>query len=214
MVFDQINLTTRERIDNRIRFLLFGGLTALVVIISLTNITKGYQIYHERSTYQDKLRQLKQQALKLQSTGAGKGNVSPKAYQALMNKGIRVNRLIALDIFPWARVLDALEKALPEVVIIDAFRPVDGFARIHLAGRTDSLDQLVRFQERLEASDIFTTVVLENMGLGGGVSGGTLPKTKSRMAFKLYCRLRMDRVFPEATQGALWRALKKAPQAK
>ena len=213
MVFDQINLTTREHIDNRIRLILFGGMAALVIIISVINLVRGYHLHKERATYQDKLKQLQQLALQLQSAEESRGGqVSPKAYQSLMRKGRRVNRLIALDLFPWIKILDALENALPDVVILDSFRPVEGFARIQLTGRTDSLDKLVQFQQQLAASDIFSTVILENMGLGDGPASRSQPKSKSRMAFQLHCRLRLDQVLPKETHGALWRTLKNTPR--
>ncbi|MBL0714199.1 MAG: PilN domain-containing protein [Desulfosarcina sp.] len=214
MVFDQINLTTRERIDYRIRFMLFGGIAALVLIISVINLYKGYQAYRERAAYQDKIEQLQQQALKLQAAEKRTGQVSDKAYQTLMNKSLRINHLIALDLFPWVKVLDALEDALPAVVVIDTFQAVDGFTRINLAGHTDSLEQLVQFQEGLEASDLFASVVLENMGLGGGSKGTTQPDSGRRMEFKLHCRLQLDKVFPEEAYGSLWLTLKKAQKTQ
>ena len=207
MLFDQINLSTRERIDYRIRYFLYGGTAVFVAIITLVNLVQGYQLHRESVAYGRKLTALQGQARKLKA-GGDDGNVNPKVYQALMQKGLKGNRLIALDRFPWAKVLDALEKALPEVVIIDSFRPVDGFTRIHLAGRTDSLEKLVGFQKRLEESELFTAIVLENMGIGEGGRDGKQPESKYRMAFKLHCRLRLDKVFPEEIYGTLWRALK------
>jgi Tfp pilus assembly protein PilN len=131
-----------------------------------------------------------------------------------MSSGLAINRLIALDLFPWVKVLDALEKALPDAVVIDSFRPDEGFARIHLAGHTDSLEQLVRFQERLEASDLFSAVVLENMGLGDDRNDNNNPNARSRMKFKLHCRLRLDRALPVETHGGLWRALEGASKKR
>jgi Tfp pilus assembly protein PilN len=214
MVFDQINLSTRERIDNRIRYVAYGGMAAVVIVISLLNLAKGYQIYKERTAYQEKTEQLQQQAQKLQTAGTGGGEVSQKNYRALMNAGLAINRLIALDLFPWVKVLDALEKALPDAVVIDAFRPDEGFARIYLEGHTDSLEKLVRFQERLEASDLFAAVVLENMGLGDNRSDNKMPNARSRMKFKLHCRLRLDQALPVETHGALWRALESSSRSR
>jgi Tfp pilus assembly protein PilN len=209
MVLNQINLTTRERIDHRIRLILFGGLAGLVIFVSAANLFKSYRIYKERSAYQTKLSQLQQQASRLQTAGEGGSKISDQAYQSLMNKGKRINHLIALDRFPWVNVLDAIEKALPDVVIIDSFKPVEDFARIHLAGRADSLEALVRFQERLEASDLFASVVLDNMGLSDEAASATQPNPGSRNEFQLQCRLQLDQVLPEETYGLLWLAIKK-----
>ncbi len=212
MLLDQINLTTRERIDHRIRYLLYGGMAVFVVVISLVNLVKGYQLHQERTGYTRKLAALQQEAQKLKDGGPGGADIRPKDYQAMMNRGLASNRLIALDLFPWIKVLNALERALPDVVIIDSFQPVDGFSRIHLAGRTDSLEELVDFQKRLEESDLFTAVVLENMGLGDSGAEGSMANERSRMAFKLHCRLQLDQVLPVQTHGALWLTLDKAPK--
>ena len=209
MVFDRINLTTHERIDHRIRLILLSGMAGLVLFVSLANLFQSYQIYMERTAYQTKLNQLEQQASRLQSTAENGGKVSDKAYQSLMNKGKRINHLIALDRFPWLKILDAIEKALPDVVIIDSFKPAEDFARIHLIGRTDSLEALVQFQERLEANALFASVVLDNMGLTDEAASTTQPTPGGRKEFKLQCRLQLNQVLPEETNGRLWLAIKK-----
>ncbi len=214
MLLDQINLTTRERIDYRIRYLLYGATAVFIAMISLVNLTQGYRLYRERVDYQRKFATIQEQTRKLKAAGQAGGRVNPKAYQTLMNQGLRGNRLIALDQFPWARVLNALEKALPDAVIIDSFRPAADFGRIHLAGRTESLEKLVDFQKGLEDADLFTSVILENMGIGDGGDAEGKVDSSYRMGFKLHCRLRLERIFPEETYGALWLALKKAAKKK
>ncbi len=214
MLLDQINLTTRERIDYRIRYLLYGVTAVFIAMISLGNLIQGYQLYRERVDYQRKLAAIQEQTRKLKNGGDGDAKINPKAYQTLMNQGLRGNRLIALDHFPWAEVLNALENALPDEVIIDAFRPTADFGRIHLAGRTESLEKLADFQNRLEEAELFTSVVLENMGIGDGGNEEGNADSSYRTGFKLHCRLRLDRVFPEETHGALWLALKKAAKKK
>ena len=214
MLFDQINLSTRERIDHRIRYSLYGGMALFVVAISLANLIQGYRLYEERAIYETKLATLRQQSRDLDTAVSGSGNVSPKAFQALMNKSLKGNRLIALDLFPWVKVLSAIEKALPDLVILDAFRPDDSFTRIHLTGRTESLEELVGFQKRLEASELFTNVVLVDMGLGDAGDQVDKSANRSRMEFNLNCRLRLDQLFPDETHVALRLALTKAPEAK
>ena len=209
MDFDQINLTTRKRIDHRIRYLLYGTSIAVVALAALFNLYTGFQAYSERRAYEDKIAKLQQQAQRLSADETKGGAVSPKAYERMMQQSLRINRLIALDLFPWAQVLDALEEALPDAVVIDRFQPVDGFTRINLAGHTDSLEQLVRFQESLEASDMFVSVVLENMGVGNGSGGAPSSSSDRRTAFQLNCRLQLGAVFPEEHYGSLRLAFKK-----
>lgn len=214
MIFDQINLTTRKRIDHRIRFLLYGVIIAAVSLAAILNLYTGYQAYSERRAYQEKIDQLQPQIQRLAAAETSGADISPKAYEDLMNQSLSINRLIALDLFPWARVLDAMEEALPDVVVIDRFRPADGFKRIDIAGHTDSPEQLIRFQESLEASDMFAAVVLENMGLGDESDGKSPSSSGRRTEFQLHCRLQLDTVFPEESYGFLRLALEKTKKGK
>ena len=214
MLLDQINLATRERIDYRIRYLLYGATAMFIVAISLTNLVQGYRLYRERVDYQGKLTALQEETRKLEDASSNGSTINTKAYQALMNRGLTGNRLIARDLFPWARVLNALENAMPDAVIIDSFRPADGFGRIHLVGRTESLEELVDFQRRLEETDLLTSVVLENMGIGDGGREEETTDSSYRMAFELHCRLRLEQIFPEETHGALRLALQQTDRLK
>ena len=203
MNFDQINLTTRKRIDHRIRFLLFGAIIAAVSLAAILNLHTGYQAYSEHRAYREKIEQLQPQIQRLAAAETDGANISPKAYAELMNQGLMINRLIALDLFPWVHVLDALDQALPSEVEVDRFRPVDGFTRINIAGHTAIPEQLVRFQESLETSDMFASVVLENMGLGDKPDGASPSNSGRRTEFQLHCRLQLDAVFPEENYGLL-----------
>ena len=214
MLLDQINLSTRERIDYRIRYLLYGATAVRIVVISLINLVQGYRLYRERFDYQGKLTALQEETRKLEDASSNGNTINTKAYQGLMNRGLMGNRLIARDLFPWARVLSALENAMPDGVIIDSFRPADGFGRIHLGGRTESLEELVDFQRRLEEADLLTSVVLENMGIGDGGREEETTDSSYRMAFELHCRLRLEQIFPEETHGALRLALQQADRPK
>jgi Tfp pilus assembly protein PilN len=213
MLLDQINLTTRKRIDYRVRYLLYGATAVFIAVISLANLVQGVQLYRERVDYQRKLTALQEQIRNIEAAGGGDRAIKPKIYQALMDRGLKGNRLIALDRFPWVKVLDALEKAIPDAVIIDSFRPAADFMRINLDGRTESLEKLVDFQKRLEDTDLFTSVILENMGIGKSGQDEGQDSSSYRMAFKLRCRLRLERVLPKEDHGALWLALQQtAPE--
>lgn len=207
MLLDQINLTTRERIDYRIRYLLYGATVVFIAAISLANLVQGYQLYRDRVDYQRKLTALQEQIRNIEAAGGGNRAIKPKIYEALMDRGLKGNRLIALDRFPWVKVLDALEKAIPDAVIIDSFQPAADFMRINLDGRTESLEKLVDFQKALEDADLFTSVVLENMGIGKGGQDEGQGNSSYRTAFKLRCRLRLERVLPKEDHGALWLVL-------
>lgn len=207
MELNQINLTTRDHIDLRLVQTIFAAVIGVLLLISLANLYNGFRGRQERVFYQEKIGALQQQ---VKSPGHGDAQPAPpddEAFQALETQSRRINRLIALDIFPWTHILDAIENALPPEVRIDVFRPSADFLQIDLSGQTASLEELVRFQKQLEESPLFQRVVLLDMDLGGA-AGKTHPiAAGDTMLFNLACRLRMESLMPPETYGNLWQTM-------
>ena len=207
MELNQINLTTRDHIDLRLVQSIFATVIGVLLLISVTNLYNGFRGRQERVFYQEKISALQQE---VKTPGKGDGHPAPpdnEAFQALEARSRSINRLIVRDIFPWTRILDALENALPPEVRIDVFRPSADFLQIDLAGQTASLEELVRFQKQLEESPLFQRVVLLDMDLGGAPEESRLKAAGSAMRFNLSCQLRMDAVMPPGTYGDLWRTM-------
>ena len=211
MEFNQINLTTQDHVDRRIVYGVLGGVVTLLALFTLSNAVSGIQAYRERSAYQAKITDLQQQAQTLTDSDKNAGNFNAETAKAMQNRSRQANFLIALDLFPWIRILDELESAIPSQVVLDRFLPEPDLTTIRITGRTSSVEPITHFQEALEKSEIFQSVVLENMDFGTGSSALPSPNGNGAMKFEIICGLNLKALFPEAQYGEIWMTLASQP---
>jgi Tfp pilus assembly protein PilN len=207
MEFDQINLTTHDHVDRRLVFGILGGVALLLGIFTLSNAISGFQTLNEQSDYRAKIRDLKQQAITLTKEDGSAAAFDAKGATDLQKRNRNANYLIALDIFPWIKILNELEKAIPPQVILDRFLPAQDLKTIRINGRTPSVEPITRFQEALGKSSLFQSVVIENLDFGPESSAAENPTGNGAMHFEMICRLNLEAVFPNEQYGGLWMTL-------
>lgn len=207
MEFNQINLTTHDHVDRRIIYAVLGGVALLLALFTLSNMVNGFHAFSERSTYMSKIKDLQQQAKTLTPLDKNAAEYSTEAAAALQKRSRHANYLIALDIFPWVKILDELEKTIPPQVVLDRFLPEASLHTIRITGYTPSVEPITRFQDALGKSELFQSVVLENMDFGTGPSTQKSSIAKGDMHFEMICGLNLKAIFPEDTYGGLWRTL-------
>jgi len=204
MEFNQINLATHDHVDRRIIYGVLGGVALLLAIFTVFNVINGFQTYSARSGYLSKIENLEQQAKTLVPLDQNGPEFDPKAAVTLQNRSRHANYLIALDIFPWIDVLAELEKAIPPQVVLDRFLPDADLKTIRITGHTPSVEPITRFQDALGKSELFQSVVLENMDFGTGPSAKKGATGNGAMHFEMICGLNLKALFPEKTYGGLW----------
>jgi len=207
MEFNQINLTTHDHVDRRIIYAVLGSVALLLAIFTLSNVVYGFHAYNEHSAYVSKIEDLQQQAKTLMPLDPDGAEFSTKAATALQKHSRHANYLIALDIFPWVEILDELEKTIPPQVVLDRFLPEASLQTIRITGYTPSVEPITRFQDALGKSELFHSVVLENMDFGTGSSTQKGGSRKGAMQFEMICGLNLQAIFPEETFGGLWLTL-------
>jgi Tfp pilus assembly protein PilN len=210
MEFNQINLTTHDHVDRRIIYAVLGSVALLLAIFTLFNVINGFQAFSARGDYQSKIKDLQQQAKTLSSLDQNGSAFDTKAAEALQKRSRHANYLIALDIFPWVAILDELEKTIPPQVVLDRFLPDADLKSIRITGYTPSVEPITRFQDALGKSEMFQSVVLENMDFGAGPSATKGGAGNGAMHFEMICVLNLKTVFPEETYGRLWITLASA----
>ena len=207
MEFNQINLTTHDHVDRRIVYAILGSVAVILAIFTLFNVVSGFQALGERSDYRAKIQDLQQQAQALAKLDENGAAFDAEAAAALQKRSQHVNYLIALDVFPWITVMDALERAIPPQVVLDRFIPAQDLKTIRISGRTPSVEPISQFQAALEKTDLFQSVVLENMDIGSEASTAGASGENGAMQFEMICGLNLKAVFPEDQYGGLWMTL-------
>ena len=214
MTFNQINLTTRDHADRRIVFALMGSAAVLLAMFTVANAIGGLRAYREQSAYRANIGDLQQQAQTLAARGEGKGAYDEAAAEALQQRSRHANYLIALDTFPWTSVLDELEKAIPPQIVLDRLLPAQDLRSIRMIGSTASVEPITQFQDALEKSGHFQSVVLENMDFGGGAKKNAPSVDGGTIQFDLTCALNLRAIVPEDIYGDLWMTMASARTEK
>ena len=207
MEFNQINLTTHDHVDRRIVYAILGSVAVLLAIFTLYNAVSGVQALRARSDYRAKIKDLQQQAESLAKLDEKGVAFDAEAAAALRKRSQHVNYLIALDVFPWITVMDALERAIPPQVVLDRFIPTQDLKTIRISGRTPSVEPISQFQAALEKTDLLQSVAIENMDLGSESSMTNADGGNGAMQFEIVCGLNLKAVFPEDRYGGLWMTL-------
>jgi Tfp pilus assembly protein PilN len=210
MEFNQINLTTQDHVDRRILYGLLGTLALVLSIFTVLNAVNGIQAYREKRDYQVKINELQEQVKSLSAQNGGADEVDDDAVVALQERTRRANYLIALDVYPWIAILDALESAIPNQVVLDRFVPSSDLQSIRITGFTSSVEPITQFQDALGASALFSSVILENMDLGTGTTNDQPQADKGAIHFEMMCHLDLKALLPEDVYGGLWIALASA----
>ena len=207
MEFNQINLTTHDHVDRRMVFGILSAIVLFLAIFTLFNAVNGFQALNERSDYRAKIRDLQQQAKTLATQDEAVAAFDAAAADELQKRIYNINYLIALDIFPWVTIMDELERAIPPQVILDRFLPSQDLKTIRINGRTPSVEPITRFQEALGKSNLFQSVVIENMDFGPERPAANGSEASGGMHFEMIGRLNLETVFPEDQFGGLWMTL-------
>jgi Tfp pilus assembly protein PilN len=181
------NLATFEYRNRRVAalMLLVAGLTA--VVISLFSLHGGIQLSDEIRDYEKRIAQLESIRAKAAAQVQGKSG-KPLGQEAMRTIGQRaslVNQLIVSDVFPWDRLLNGLEKALPDGVLLSSLRPSADRKKITVTGRSLSTESLSRFMSALDESGVIGRAALTKLLVERGDGHS------EAMAFEVEGRLRL-----------------------
>jgi Tfp pilus assembly protein PilN len=207
MEFYQINLTTRDHADRRIIYAVLGTVAAVMILFTLFNVVNGIRTYQERRSYLAKIEDLQRQAETLAGVDQANQTFDADAAAVLQKRSRHVNHLIALDIFPWVDILNQLEETIPDQIVLDRFLPAQDLKSLQITGRTLSMEQITQFQDALGKSELFQSVVLENIDVGTDASPKKDFAADGIMQFEMICGFNLRALFPKDTYGELWMAV-------
>jgi len=192
------NLSTYDYFDMRLANLICIGLVISVLLVSAYNIHLYFRFQKEIHDYEEKNVLMEQRFQKIKHMqGESSKKIDENDINSIKAKADFVNRLIAIDIFPWQKILDELELIMPGDMILQDFTTSDDFSTIILKGDAGSTQSISLFLNRLNAVKLFQN----NLLLGFNVKSGTLAgETKGEtlvLRFKIESQLRIDLLFSE-----------------
>jgi Tfp pilus assembly protein PilN len=197
--FNAINLAMVDHLNRRIALAVVAGISVLLAAITLFNLALGVRYVRQRVEYQEKIEALRSAAPQDQGP-----KIDDKTADVLADRIRFTNRLIVQDRFPWIRILNVIEEALPPEVILTEINPAGEYAVLALAGSANNVNELVRFQKALEASGLFDGVNLSTLSLD---KPNPQDAHSAGIRFNISGRFRMGALFAGTDGGAIEAAL-------
>jgi len=204
-----VNLATHDFFDRRLLTVLMAAAAALSVLLT------GVTIYR----YVDCRKQLSEYSVKMERT---RELISQKARQRLETekkpgkedirrlsaKTAAINAIIARDTFPWNRLLDQLERKLPEGLSLESFSLSDRYDKLTMTGRADAAHKITFFVRRLEEWALIKNTIIQDLGLRP-IAGADMADTKeSEIGFTLECMISIEKLFDSRDPAQMGRILK------
>jgi len=193
-------MATLEYYDKRIVYSFVLGAIIFLVAITGYNINMGVKYQKEMSEYEEKIEKLEQ-------------NQSPKKFlhkelkeeeiNQIKTDALFVNKLIAIDIFPWDRLLETLEDDTPEDIILMNLSLFDIYDKLLLKGYAGSIEQIALFLKKLEESSIFQKCMILKLSIDKGGLEKISKKKSFNIYFEIESSLLMKEIFPEDKYGNL-----------
>jgi Tfp pilus assembly protein PilN len=190
----RLNFATLKRPYRKGKRLAMGVVIAVLVAVSLVNLYTGLQHFRQLTAYRGKVAKLEQQASLARRGPAGK--VPTEGETGAMNAKVRtMANIVYEDIFPWTKVLDALETILPpgaRVETLNKKKAPDGVLLGGSAGTTGSVAALI---QGLDSQACFQNSRLLAISIQTGKSTGKMAES-APVHFEIETRLVPGAFFP------------------
>lgn len=160
----KLNMATFEYQDVTISYPML--LISAVIIVSLSLYTLGLAFSNQDAIfdYEQKMTVLNEKTITRQKIEKKKTHrISKEESTAIQQEAGFINHLILMDIFPWGRLLDDLERALPSTTTVVSFASGGSLDKISIRGKADTMQEVSNFMENLEKSHFVMDTTLRNL---------------------------------------------------
>ena len=198
-------MATLEYHDKRIVYSVVLGAIIFLSAITGYNINMGVKYQKEISGYEEKIGKLEQNQSRREFFHR---ELKEEEIKQIKTDALFVNKLIAIDIFPWDRLLETLEDNMPEDIILmnlslsDIYGS-DIYDKLLLQGCSGSIEKIALFLKKLEESSIFQKCMILKLSVEKGGLEEISKKKSFNIYFEIESSLLMNEIFPEDKYGNL-----------
>ncbi len=205
----KINLASLEYADKRKANFILTGVAVVLLLISGLNVNL-FRVYNFTiAEVHSKILRLENQLAKKQRIHEKiKSQFGKDTINIIKENAAFVNRVIALDVFPWNSLLYNLEKQVPEGLTLKSISPSDNFNKLRLKGRTGSMNNITFFLKKLDESELLHQGVLLQFSVDESNKMVEHKDNDPEIHFEIETSLRMDRLFPKNIYHDLYAVFK------
>ena len=198
-------MATLEYHDKRIVYSVVLGAIIFLSAITGYNINMGVKYQKEISEYEEKIGKLEQNQSQKKFLHK---ELKEEEIKQIKTDALFVNKLIAIDIFPWDRLLETLEDNIPEDIILMNLSLSDIYGsniydKLLLKGSAGSIEKIALFLKKLEESSMFQKCMILKLS----VEKGSLEEISKKKSFNIYFEIEslliINEIFPEDKYGNL-----------
>lgn len=201
-----INLASLKYTDKRKTFFVLSGTFIIVLLISGFNIIffRTYNAtiseYNLKNLWLEKKIEKKKLLHEKIKTRFGKDKI-----EKIKENAKFVNRLIALDLFPWNSLFHDLEMQVPEGLKINNIQPLENFNKLRLKGQTNSMNNITFFLKNLDESELFNKGVLLQFSVEERNRSLKTKNDAPEIHFEIDTYITMDKLFPKNIYNNLYK---------
>ncbi|RLC22967.1 MAG: hypothetical protein DRH21_07640 [Deltaproteobacteria bacterium] len=201
----KVNMASLEYHDKRVVYSVVLGAIIFLSAITGYNINMGVKYQKEISEYEEKIEKLEQNQSQKKFLHK---ELKEEEIKQIKTDALFVNKLIAIDIFPWDRLIKTLEDNIPEDIILMNLSLSDSYGsdiydKLLLKGYAGSIEKIALFLKKLEESSIFQKCMILKLS----VEKGSLKEISKKKSFNIYFEIEgsllMNEIFPEDKYGNL-----------
>jgi len=198
-------MASLEYHDKRVVYSVVLGAIIFLSAITGYNINMGVKYQKEISEYEEKIEKLEQNQSQKKFLHK---ELKEEEIKQIKTDALFVNKLIAIDIFPWDRLIKTLEDNIPEDIILMNLSLSDSYGsdiydKLLLKGYAGSIEKIALFLKKLEESSIFQKCMILKLS----VEKGSLKEISKKKSFNIYFEIEgsllMNEIFPEDKYGNL-----------
>ncbi len=192
----KLNLATFKYYDKRVASIALVIIILVLGGISLYNVTRGIQGQREILSYQVKVKRLEKSLAKSKKAREKVlKKLKGEEMQAIREGTLFVNRIIAMDAFPWDRLLDAIETSIPGGVVLQDLTVAEDSQTVQMNGVAESSHKIDLLLSRLKKSGVFERNLLTRLSVGETGKNAGADNAENRMHFEIESKLNIDELF-------------------
>ena len=168
----------------------------LLAGITLFNLNRGVHYQEEIQSYNDKLRRLEKQLSKRKQTREKiLRTLKGEEMQIIREGARRLNRIIIKDVFPWDRLLDGVELAVPDGMRLKEFKVAGDFSKVTLSGIAETPKSIAQLLKNLGKTDFVEKSLLTKLSVEKMKSESVVKTTDAGTSFEVECGLILEKLF-------------------